>query len=77
VIGAAHVAAALIRLYRTDQSRHAAQRIEALAGYGTACLDLAGSTAADLTPAGTVFAQRLKEAFWPPQPTRPPRPARC
>lgn len=63
VIGAAHVAAAVIRLYRTDQGRHAEQRIEALAGYGTACLDLAGSAADDLTPTGILFAQRLKEAL--------------
>jgi hypothetical protein len=63
VIGAAHVAAALIRLYRTDRTRRAARRIQDLSGYGTACLNLAGSAADDLTPTGILFAQRLKEAF--------------
>jgi hypothetical protein len=63
VIGAAHVAAALLRLYGTGQTRQAAQRAETLSGYGTACLELAGSAAADLTPTGILISQRLKEAF--------------
>ncbi len=63
VIGAAHVAAALLRLYRTDQTGQAARRAAVLSGYGTACLDLAGAAAADLTTTGILIAQRLKEAF--------------
>jgi hypothetical protein len=63
VIGAAHVAAALLRLYGTDQTRQVAMRTEGLSGYGTVCLELAGSAAADLTPTGILIAQRLKEAF--------------
>ena len=63
VIGAAHVAAALLRLYQRDDDLHARQRAEALISYGTGCLELAASAAGDLTPTGTLIAQRLKEAF--------------
>jgi hypothetical protein len=63
VLGAAHVAAVLIRFYRQDHSGWAAARVRALTSYGTGCLDLAGTVSQDLTEAGTLIAQRLKEAF--------------
>jgi hypothetical protein len=63
VIGAAHVAAALLRLYRHDGSPGARQRKVTLTSYGTGCLELAGSAARDVTPTGTLITQRLKEAF--------------
>ena len=63
VLGAAHVAAVLIRLYQRAATGHAAGRIRALAAYGAGCLDLAASASAELTEAGTLIAQQLKEAF--------------
>jgi len=63
VLGAAHVAAVLIRLYRQDGTEWAADRICALTGYGSGCLDLASAVSGDLTDAGHLIAQRLKEAF--------------
>jgi hypothetical protein len=63
VLGAAHVAAVLIRFYRRHRSGWAVGRVRALASYGTGCLDLAGTVSGDLTEAGTLIAQRLKEAF--------------
>ncbi len=63
VLGAAHVAAALIRFYRHDHSRWAADRVRALTSYGTGCLDLAGTVSRELTEEGNLIAQRLKEAF--------------
>jgi hypothetical protein len=63
VLGAAHVAAVLIRWYQHTATEQAAVRISALAGYGTGCLDLAGTVSSDLTEAGNLIAQRLKEAF--------------
>jgi hypothetical protein len=63
VLGAAHVAAVLTRWYRHTATGHAAARVRALAGYGTGCLDLAGTASSDLTEAGNLIAQRLKEAF--------------
>jgi hypothetical protein len=63
VLGAAHVAAALIRFYRHDHSRWAAGRVRALTCYGTGCLDLAGTVSGELTEEGNLIAQRLKEAF--------------
>ena len=63
VLGAAHVAAVLIRWYRQAGSRWAAGRIRALTGYGTGCLDLASTAGGDLTETGILIAQRLKEAF--------------
>jgi len=58
VLGAAHVAAALIRLYRAscDGPRG---RIEHLIGYGNACLE----SAHGLTDAGTRLAERLGAAL--------------
>jgi hypothetical protein len=63
VLGAAHVAAALIRLYGTAGGPHAAARISDLARYGQGCLEIAKGAAADLTDAGHHIAQRLKEAL--------------
>ena len=63
VLGAAHVAAVLIRLYRHTATGQPAGRIRALTGYGTGCLDLAGTVSGELTEAGNLIAQRLKEAF--------------
>lgn len=63
VLGAAHVAAVLVRLYRPAATPWAAGRIRALTAYGAGCLELAGTVSGDLTEAGTLIAQRLKEAF--------------
>jgi hypothetical protein len=63
VLGAAHVAAVLIRLYQQAATGWAAGRIRALAAYGTGCLDLAVSASEELTEAGILIAQQLKEAF--------------
>lgn len=60
VLGAAHVAAVLIRLYQAGHGT--SQRRAQLAGYGTACLELACGTAS-LTETGQAVAQRLKEEF--------------
>jgi hypothetical protein len=60
VIGAAHVAAALIRLYQAADDDP--QRVRDLAAYGTGCLELAGA-AAGLTDTGITIARQLKEAF--------------
>ena len=61
VLGAAHVAAVLIRLYATEPGT--GERRERLAGYGRGCIALAGEAAADLTNDGRAIAQRLKEEF--------------
>lgn len=61
VLGAAHVAASLIRMYATVGGPGAESRIDALTGYGKGCLDLARSASADLTNAGAAIAQRLEE----------------
>jgi len=63
VIGAAHVAAALIRLYQADGTVRARDRIRTLTAYGAGCLEAAASAAPDLAPAGISITQRLKEAF--------------
>jgi hypothetical protein len=63
VLGAAHVAATLIRLYRQDPTGWAAGRIRALAGYGTGCLNLAATASTDLTDTGILIARRLMEEF--------------
>ena len=62
VLGAAHVAAVLIRLYQHAATGQAAARIRALAAYGAGCLDLT-SASAELTEAGALITQQLKEAF--------------
>ena len=61
VLGAAHVAAVLCRMYAMTGGPGARARISALTAYGKGCLDLA--QAADLTEAGTTIAKRLKEAL--------------
>lgn len=38
-------------------------RIASLTGYGTGCLDLAGTVSEHLTDEGTLIARQLKEAF--------------
>lgn len=63
VLGAAHVAAALFRIYRADCTAWAATRAATLASYGLGCLDLAGTVSGHLTETGNLIAQRLKEAF--------------
>lgn len=63
VLGAAHVAAVLIRQYRQDATTWASDRIRTLTAYGGGCLELASTASSDLTPAGTQITQRLKEAF--------------
>src|SRR5712691_5558543 len=63
VLGAAHVAAVLLRPYQQAAAGHSASRVGALTAYGTGCLDLAGAASGDLTEAGILIAQRLKEAF--------------
>jgi hypothetical protein len=63
VLGAAHVAATLLRLYRRTATAWAANRAGALAAYGTRCLELARLASSDLTTAGTMIAQRLEEAL--------------
>ncbi len=63
VLGAAHVAAVLIRLYQHAATGQAAARIRALATYGAGCLDLTASASAELTEAGALITQQLKEAF--------------
>jgi hypothetical protein len=63
ILGAAHVAAVLIRLYRTVNESWSATRINALASYGKSCLELVGSAGADLTGEGNLIAQQLKETL--------------
>jgi hypothetical protein len=62
-LGAAHVAATLIRFYRQQPSDWAAARIAALTDYGTGCLDLAGTVCEHLTGEGTIIARQLKEVL--------------
>ena len=63
VLGAAHVAAVLCRMYTTAGGPGAKARISALTAYGQGCLELAQAASTDLTEAGTTIAQRLKEAL--------------
>jgi hypothetical protein len=63
VLGAAHVAAALRRMYAIAGGPGSQARIAALTDYGRGCLELAQAASADLTEAGTTIAQRLKEAL--------------
>ncbi|MFI9597876.1 aKG-HExxH-type peptide beta-hydroxylase [Nonomuraea sp. NPDC052265] len=62
VLGAAHVAAVLTRLYRTTGGQ-AETRLTALRDYGLGCLNLLDSRVELLTPAGWQIARRLKEAL--------------
>ncbi len=60
VIGAAHVAAVLVRLYRADDSPG---HIAPLTEYGCGCLDLLEHHDHTLTDAGRAIVLRLKEAL--------------
>lgn len=62
VLGAAHVAAALIRMYRAITTAQAA-RLARLVDYGSGCLELLGVLDNHLTDAGHSVARRLKEAL--------------
>lgn len=62
VLGAAHVVAALTRLYRADPVPLAG-RLAQLAVYGAGCLDLLTELDHDLTDAGRFLARRLEEAL--------------
>jgi hypothetical protein len=62
VLGAAHVAAALTRMYRTDTSAPT-RRLSQLAEYGAGCLNLLTDLEHDLTDAGRTVARRLEEAL--------------
>jgi hypothetical protein len=63
VLGAAHVAAVLIRMYRAESTPWAAARTQTLTSYGLGCLELAANIPSQLTGTGHLIAQRLKEAF--------------
>ncbi|MGH3867796.1 MAG: aKG-HExxH-type peptide beta-hydroxylase [Pseudonocardiaceae bacterium] len=60
VLGAAHVAAALIRLYSTV-ANELPGRLDHLARYGSGCVELLGRLKGDLTDVGLELAQHLKE----------------
>ncbi|GAA2770087.1 aKG-HExxH-type peptide beta-hydroxylase [Nonomuraea dietziae] len=67
VLGAAHVAAAQVRMHRLDPEGAAPQattgHIRYLLNYGRGCLSLLDGIGDDLTDAGRALAQRLKEAL--------------
>jgi hypothetical protein len=63
VLGAAHVAAALTRMYQADSSAWAAARTATLTSYALGCLDLAAAVSSHLTGTGHLICQRLKEAM--------------
>lgn len=62
ILGAAHVAAALIRMYGCAVPEPPG-RIQHLRDYGTGCLQLLDTRTDDLTEAGRAIAGRLKEAM--------------
>jgi hypothetical protein len=62
VLGAAHVAAALVRLYRAGADAPP-DRIGRLSQYGDHCLGLLDGMEDDLTEAGRDVARRLREAL--------------
>jgi hypothetical protein len=62
VVGAAHVAIALIRLYRASGGAPPG-RTAHLADYGDQCLRLLDRMDHDLTDAGLDIARRLREAL--------------
>lgn len=62
VLGAAHVAATLLRLYRLTGEQDEA-RLNDLRRYGVGCLDTLDTHPGLLTPAGRQIATRLKEAL--------------
>jgi hypothetical protein len=61
VLGAGHVAATLLRLYRADGS--APDRVGYLSDYGLGCLHTLDAADQDLTDAGRQIARRVKEAL--------------
>jgi len=60
VIGAAHVATVLIRLYRAQDDARPG-RLGQLSAYRDGCLDLLEKIPGDLTDIGRAFVRRLKE----------------
>ena len=63
VLGAALVAATLLRLYRTSPGRQPAERLGRLGAYGAGCLALLADRGEELSDAGRQIARRLKEAL--------------
>lgn len=63
VLGAALVAATLLRLYRTCPGQQPTERLDRLAAYGAGCLALLTTREEELSDAGRQIAQRLKEAL--------------
>ncbi|MFI6705394.1 aKG-HExxH-type peptide beta-hydroxylase [Nonomuraea sp. NPDC050478] len=67
VLGAAHVAAVLVRLHRVDPAgaglQASADHIRYLIDYGRGCISLLDGLGDDLTEAGRALTQRLKEAL--------------
>ncbi|MDH6629429.1 hypothetical protein M2271_007265 [Streptomyces sp. LBL] len=61
VIGAAHVAAATLRMYQ-DLNVHS-DRVDFFTSYGRGCLELLNDIDEDLTPAGRIIAGQLQEAI--------------
>jgi hypothetical protein len=62
VIGAAHVAAATLHMYRA-LNVHGGDRVDLFTSYGRGCLELLDELDEDLTPAGRIIAGHLKEAI--------------
>ncbi|GAB2841296.1 hypothetical protein GCM10027176_51440 [Actinoallomurus bryophytorum] len=63
VLGAALVAATLLRLYRASPGQQPAERLGRLSVYGAGCLALLADRDEELTDAGRQIARRLKEAL--------------
>lgn len=63
VLGAALVAATLLRWYRTNSDRQPAGRLRQLGMYGTGCLELLAGRDEEMSDAGRQIARRLKEAL--------------
>lgn len=63
VLGAALVAATLLRLYRRSPGRQSTERLGQLGAYGAGCLALLDNRAEELSDAGRQIARRLKEAL--------------
>lgn len=63
VLGAALVAATLLRLYQSGFGQQSAERLDRLAAYGTGCLTLLADRDEELSEAGRQIARRLKEAL--------------
>lgn len=63
VIGAAHVAAATVRMYRVSGPTHAGARIEYFTDYGRSCLALLKDLDDELTDTGRAVARQLQEVL--------------